>query len=196
MRQCGGVVLVAIRWWFATIERRSNPPGATRTGKDNWMNRAFLTSLLGATLLFAGACKSKPPDKDAIRSGVINYLTSLKTLNVNAMDVIVTQSSVNGNQAQAQVEIRLKNSPPDGPSMKLSYNLEKRGEEWAVVKSQPAGGTMQHPAPGEMPPGGLPPGHPNVNGSAGQTPAGHPDFNGILKSAQPPAQQAPAAAKP
>jgi len=32
-----------------------------------------------------------------------------------------------------------------------------------------------------------------VNGSAGQAPAGHPDFNGILKSAQPPASQAPAA---
>ena len=157
------------------------------------MNRAFLAALLGATLLFAGACKSKPSDKDAIRSGVINYLASLKTLNVDAMDVIVTQTSVNGNQAQAQVEIRLKNSPPDGPSMKLSYNLEKRGEEWAVVKSQPAGGTLQHPAPGEMPPGGMPPGHPNVNGSAGQTPAGHPDFNGILKSAQPAASQAPAA---
>ena len=56
-------------------------------GKEFLMNRAFLAGLLGATLLFAGACKSKPSDKDAIRSGVINYLTSLKTLNVNAMDV-------------------------------------------------------------------------------------------------------------
>lgn len=166
------------------------------SGKEFSMNRAFLAALLGATLLFAGACKSKPDDKEAIRAGIINYLASLKTLNVNAMDVIVTQASVNGNQAQAQVEIRLKNGPPDGASMKLSYNLEKRGEEWAVVKSQPAGGTMQHPAPGEMPPGAMPPGHPNVNGSTGQAPAGHPDFNGILKSAQPPAQQAPAASAP
>lgn len=160
------------------------------------MNRAFLTALLGASLFFTGACKSKPDDKEAIRAGIINYLASLKTLNVNAMDINVTQASMNGNQAQAQVEIRLKNGPPDGASMKLSYNLEKRGGEWAVVKSQPAGGTMQHPAPGEMPASGLPPGHPNVNGSAGQAPAGHPDFNGILKSAQPPAQQTPAAAAP
>ena len=158
------------------------------------MKRASLAALLGAILVFAGACKSKPSDKDAIRSGVLTYLTSLKTLNVNAMDVVVTEASVNGNQAQAQVEIRLKNSPPDGPSMKLSYNLEKRGDEWAVVKSQPAGGTLQHPAPGEMPPGVMPPGHPNVNGAAGQPPAGHPDFNAILKSTQPPAQQPPAAA--
>lgn len=160
------------------------------------MNRAFLAALLGATLLFAGACKSKPSDKDAIRTGVINYLVSLKTLNVNAMDINVTQATVNGNQAQAQVEIRLKNSPPDGASMKLTYNLEKRGDEWAVVKSEPAGGTMQHPAPGQMPSGGMPPGHPNVNGTTGQAPAGHPSFDDILKSAQPPASQAPPASAP
>jgi hypothetical protein len=113
------------------------------------------------------------------------------------MDINVTQATVNGNQAQAQVEIRLKNGPPDGASMKLSYNLEKRGEEWAVVKSQSAGGTMQHPAPGEMPPGGMPPGHPNVNGTTGQAPAGHPSFDDILKSTQPPAPAAsPATTKP
>lgn len=160
------------------------------------MKRAFLAALLGATLLFAGACKSKPDDKEAIRTGVINYLASLKTLNVSAMDINVTQATVNGNQAQAQVEIRLKNSPPDGASMKLTYNLEKRGDEWAVVKSQPAGGTLQHPAPGEMPTGGMPPGHPKVNGSTGQAPAGHPSFDDILKSAQPPASQAPATQAP
>ena len=156
------------------------------------MKRAFFAALLGATLLLAGACKTKPDDKEAIRAGIVKYLGSLNTLNVSAMDINVTQTTVNGSQAQAQVDIRLKNGPPDGPSMKLSYNLEKRQEEWVVVKSQPAGGTMQHPAPGEMPPGGMPPGHPNVNGSVGQTPAGHPDFNGILKSAQPPPAQSPA----
>jgi len=157
------------------------------------MKRAFFAALLGATVLFAGACKPKPDDKEAIRAGVVKYLGSLNTLNVSAMDINVTQATVNGNQAQAQVEIRLKNGPPDGASMKLSYNLEKRGEEWAVVKSQPAGGSFQHPAPGQMPAGGMPPGHPNVNGTTGQAPAGHPDFDDIMKSAQPPASQAPPA---
>ncbi len=157
------------------------------------MKRVFWAALLGATVLFAGACKPKPDDKEAIRAGVIKYLGSLNTLNVSAMDINVTQATVNGNQAQAQVEIRLKNGPPDGASMKLSYNLEKRGEEWAVVKSQPAGGSFQHPAPGQMPAGGMPPGHPNVNGTTGQAPAGHPDFDDIMKSAQPPASQAPRA---
>ncbi len=157
------------------------------------MNRAFLAALLGTTLLFAGACKSKTSNEDAIRTGVINYLVSLKTLNVNNMDVIVTQSTITGNQARAQVEIRLKNSPPDSASMKLAYTLEKRGAEWAVVKSEAAGGTMQHPTPGQMVQGAMPPGHPNINGTAGQAPAGQPDISGILKSAQPPATQAPPA---
>ena len=161
------------------------------------MNRVILASLLGTLLLFANACKSRPDDKEAIRSGITKYLASLNTLNLSAMDINVTQTSINGNQAQAQVEIRLKNGPPDGANMKLSYNLEKRGEEWAVVKSQQAGGTMAHPGPDEMPHGGaMPPGHPNVSGATGQAPPGHPDFNEIKKSAQPPAQQPPAQQPP
>jgi len=161
------------------------------------MNRAFFATLLGALLLFTGACKSKPDDKAAIRNGIIKYLASLNTLNVNAMDIVVTQANINGAQAQAQVDIRLKNSPPDSATMKLSYNLEKHGNEWAVVKSQPAGGNMAHPAPGEMPPNGtMPPGHPSASGSGASSPNVHPDFNQIMQTTQPPAQQQPASQNP
>ena len=81
--------------------------------------------------------------------------------------------------------------------MNLSYNMEKRGDDWVVLKGAPAGGTLQHPAPGDMPSGSgsLPPGHPATGGSpSGQV---HPDFNEIMKSTQPPAQQpAPAPSNP
>jgi hypothetical protein len=155
------------------------------------MNRALLASLLGGLLLFAAACKSKPDDKEAIRDGIIKYLASLNTLNVNAMDIVVTDASINGNQAQVQVDVRAKNGPADGASMKLSYRLERRGEDWAVVKSRARGGSLAHPGLGEMPPGGaMLPGHPNISGSSGQAAAGHPDFNEIMKLAQPPAQHA------
>lgn len=160
------------------------------------MNRAILASLLGALLLCTVACKSrKADDKEAIRQAVVTYLMSLKGLNIPNMDIAVTQYSVNGNQAQAQVEIRAKNSDPSGGMMQLAYNLEKRAGQWVVVKSQPAGGTMQHPGPGEMPPGGnMPPGHPAGNGGTGQPV--HSDLNEIMKSAQPPAQPAPAQPHP
>ena len=156
------------------------------------MNRAFLAALLGALLLCTVACKSqKADDKEAIRLGVVTYLTSLKGLNIPNMDIAVTQYSVNGNQAQAQVEIRAKNGDASGGSMQLAYNLKKRGDQWVVVKSQPAGGTLQHPGPGEIPPGAtMPPGHPDVSGSSAGQPV-HSDLNEIIKSAQPPAQKTP-----
>jgi hypothetical protein len=161
------------------------------------MNRAFFAALLGALLLCTVACKSqKADDKEAIRQGVVTYLTSLKGLNIPNMDIAVTQYSVRGNQAQAQVEIRAKNGDASGGSMQLAYNLEKRGDQWVVVKSQPAGGTLQHPGPGAVPPvATMPPGHPSVSGSSAGQPV-HSDLNEIIKSAQPPAQQTAPSSNP
>ena len=93
------------------------------------MNRALTATLLGALWIVTVGCKSKTDDRDAIRTGVIKYLTSLNMLNINAMDIKVTQATVKGNQAQAQVEIRAKSGDPAGSSMQLNYSLEKRGDE-------------------------------------------------------------------
>jgi hypothetical protein len=145
------------------------------------MHRAFLAALLGTLLLLTGACKSKTDNKDAIRDAVVKHIAGMNGLNVNNMSIVVTQATVNGDKAQANVDIRAKNADPSSPPMQLSYDLQKQGEEWVVLKGQPTGG-MQHPAPG----------HPATGGTSGQMPASHPDFNSILKAAQPPAQQAPA----
>ncbi len=159
------------------------------------MIRRILASWLGVALLFSVACKSKPDDKEAIKAGVIKHLASVQGLNVPNMEVNVTRYSVTGNQATAQVEIRAKSGDNAGGTMNLSYSMEKRADEWVVLKGAPAGGTLQHPAPGEMPSGALPPGHPSTDSSA----AGpvHPDFSEIMKSTQPPPQQsAPAPSNP
>ncbi len=163
------------------------------------MNRAFLAALLGTLLLFTGACKSKTENKDAIRDAVVKHIAAMNGLNVNNMTVVVTQATINGDKAQASVDIRAKNSDPNAPAMQLTYDLQKEGTEWVVLKGQPTGG-MQHPAPGQMPPAGnMPPGHPNISGTSGQVPADHPDFNSIMSTQQPPAQQPsaqPAPAQP
>jgi hypothetical protein len=166
------------------------------------MKRGILATLLGAALLFAAACKSKPNDNEAIRQGVMKHLTALNMLNMTNMDVKITQATVNGNQAQAQVEIRSKAGDPNAAPMQIGYALEKRGEEWVVLKSTGMGGGMQHPGPGEAPPAGstpgaMPPGHPNVTSGAGQNSSGHPDFNAILHNAPSgSSQQAPPPAPP
>lgn len=168
------------------------------------MKRAFLASLLGTLLLLTGACKSKTDNKEAIRAGVVKHIAGMNGLNVNNMTITVTQATINGDKAEANVDIRAKNGDPSAPPMQLVYELQKQGEEWVVIKGQPAGGGMQHPAPGEMPPqGNLPPGHPPTSGTSGQMPANHPDFNSILSTAQPqgqqgqqaPAQQAPSSSQ-
>jgi hypothetical protein len=152
------------------------------------MKRGILALLLVATLLLAVACKPKTNETEAIRAGVIKHLAALNMLNMNAMDVKVTQTTINGNQADAKVEIRSKGGDPNAEPMQIGYSLEKRGEEWVVLKSTGMGGGMQHPGPGEAPPAGstpgaMPPGHPNVNGGSGQTPGTHPDFNAIMNAA-------------
>ncbi len=161
------------------------------------MNRALLAALLGGSLLLTGGCKAKTESKDAIRDGVVKHIAAMNGLNVNNMTITVTKATINGDKAQADVDIRAKNSDPSAPAMQLTYDLQKQGDEWVVLKGQPTGG-MQHPVPGEMPPQGLPPGHPATGGASGQMPPNHPDFNSILNSAQPPAQtqQAPTSQPP
>lgn len=170
------------------------------------MKRGFLAVLLGVMVFFAAACKPKIDEKEAIRAGVVKHLAALNMLDMGKMDVNVTQATINGNQAQAQVEIRAKGGDSAGNAMQIGYAMEKHGEEWVVLKSTGMGGGMQHPGPGEAPPAGtapgaMPPGHPNVTGGSGQTPGTHPDFNAILNSApsqqsNPPVQPAPAPSKP
>src|SRR5215469_3906382 len=162
--------------------------------KETGMKRALLASLLGVALVFASACKSKTDENEAIRAGVMKHLVALNMLNMSNMEVKVTQATINGNQAQAQVEIRSKGGDPNAPPMQIGYVLEKRGEEWVVLKSTGMGGGMQHPGPGEAPgsaPGTMPPGHPNVTTGTGQKGAEHPDFNAILGGAGSSSQQAP-----
>ena len=152
------------------------------------MKRPFWAALLSTFVLLTVGCKSKTDTKDAIRDGVIKHISGMSGLNVNNMTITVTSATVNGDKAQADVDIRAKNGDPSIPAMQLSYELQKQGSEWVVLKGQSTGG-MQHPAPGQMPPQGtLPPGHPSVGSTNGQAPASHPDFNAILNSTQPPAQ--------
>jgi hypothetical protein len=144
-------------------------------------------AVAGLLAIFAG-CKKQVSDADAIRSGINHHLASMKTLNLDAMDMNVTSVSVHGEQAEAQVEFKPKNGPPQGAGMQVSYSLAKQNGEWVVQNTQPLGGAMQHPGPGDtpesstgspsstdsmpnfrdlVPEGGnsnkLPPGHPPIN---------------------------------
>src|SRR5579859_1845941 len=104
-----------------------------------------------AVVAFSSSCKKQESDADAIRSGINQHLAGLKSLNIGAMDMNITNVSVQGDQAQAQVEFKPKSGGPPGAGMQVSYALQKQNGQWIVQTTQPAGGSIQHPAPGENP---------------------------------------------
>jgi hypothetical protein len=149
------------------------------------------------SVILPGGCKQQQSDADAIRAGITQHLTSLNTLNLSAMDMDVNGVAIEGRQAHAQVTFRPKTGAPPGAGMQVAYQLEKRDSAWVVVKTEAAGGMIEHPAANanphaqpspdsmhgslpnfrEMIPsatpatgGTLPPGHPPVDTSAQSKP--------------------------
>lgn len=139
-------------------------------GISKEVRRKFFALALGLSvaLFSAAACKKQASDTDAIRAGILQHLNAVGTLNVSAMDVDLRSVAINGNQAHAEVEFRPKTGDAPGAAMNVSYDLEKRDGAWVVLKTQPRGGTMQHPNPNQNP-------HTNQNVHSGL-----PNFNDIL----------------
>jgi hypothetical protein len=123
----------------------------------------------GLVLLAAlSACNRGNQSKDAIRAGVMDYLsgkTSSLALNMSAMNVEVTNVTFSGNQAEAAVTITPKSAP--GGGMSVNYHLEQEGTKWVVKGRKDAGGTPHGggavPAAGE--PGPVAPGTENPHGA-------------------------------
>jgi hypothetical protein len=153
------------------------------------MKRTVLYSTLLVTLVFFGGCNKQENDADGIRAAINQHLASLKTLNLSAMDMNVMSFTVQDSQAHAHVEFRPKTGAPQGAGMQVEYSLSRQDGKWTVQSSQPAGGAIQHPGPGQNPHtnsaapatgdfpnfsdlvhgqsrNSLPPGHPPVNGDA------------------------------
>jgi len=114
------------------------------------MKRLVLALVVAAGLLGPSACRKQASDSAAIRSGILQHLNAIGTLNMSAMVMDVRSLSVNGNQAHAEVEFRPKTGGAPGTGMQVAYNLEKREGTWVVLKTQPRG-MFQHPDPNQNP---------------------------------------------
>ena len=110
-------------------------------------SRKWKTTLAMALLFVAAnGCKKQPTDAEAIRTGITQHLRALNTLNLNAMDMDVSNLSIQGLQARAQVTFRPKAGAPPGAQMQVAYQLEKRDSGWSVVKTEAVGGAIELPA--------------------------------------------------
>ena len=145
------------------------------------MKRAAFLVALGLVAL-VGGCAKPPSDADAVRAGINQHLAGLKTINLSAMDMEVLNVSIQGNQAQAQVEFRPKTGAPAGAGMQVSYALAKQNGVWVVQTTQPMGGSIQHPGPGENPhvtPGMTTPGVPTSGAPSGAPSSNSPNSTSL-----------------
>jgi hypothetical protein len=130
------------------------------------MNRRSWTCVMIVLIALISGCKKPVNDQDAIRASIERHLSGVSGLNLSAMNRVVKQVSINGDNATAVVEFQLK----DGSTgMQVGYTLERKGADWNVVQSKPLGMPdmpgMGMPGAGAPNGGGnsMPPGHPAVN---------------------------------
>jgi hypothetical protein len=153
--------------------------------------RPTLIAAIAVSLVLLAGCNKDLQNQDAVRQGVMSYLS--KRSDLLAMDVSVTSVAFQKDEATAQVHFQAKGNSSPAAGMTMQYALERKDGQW-VVKGR-TGASAAHgagasgvnmPPPGEgtspgsldgMPhiatPGGagsngLPPGHPAVPDSTGQ----------------------------
>jgi hypothetical protein len=110
-----------------------------------------LVSLLFIFLVLAG-CNRGIQNKDAVRQGVLDYLSKRTDLSMGGMTVDVTNVSFQDNRADAQVTFLPKEGPPGG-GMTMRYTLEQKDNSWVVVGKADSGRNPHAGAAAAVPPG-------------------------------------------
>jgi hypothetical protein len=117
-------------------------------------------------------CHSNMQNEDAVKRGVMDYLSTRQGLNVASMNVAVASMVFRQNEVDATVTFSPRDSGSAQP-LSIHYLLERKGDRWVVKPRVDAGqsphgmGANPHaggmPVPqGGRPTGALPPGHPAV----------------------------------
>jgi len=77
-----------------------------------------------------------------VTQAVQEHLRDNKGINMSAMDMTVDSVTVDGDHAQANATFKVKGG---GATMAMVYSLERHGDGWLVLKSQPSNGEFVHP---------------------------------------------------
>jgi hypothetical protein len=137
--------------------------------------KLYYVFFVPALLLFGCGRANQTPD--AVRQGVLDYLSKRSDLDLSSMQIDVTAVSFRQNEADATVAFRPKGATASA-GMQMRYTLERQGNRWVVKgRGQSPAGAMPHganmpqtPGMGSMPGGQLPPGHPPMGAPKSETP--------------------------
>jgi hypothetical protein len=156
---------------------------------------AIAVAVASLSIALLSGCKKDIENDDAVRQGIMNYLS--KRPDLLSMDVNVTSVAYRQDEATATVKFQAKGNNSPGASMTMQYVMERKGNEWNVKgraganehganglpQDAPAGGSIGA-MPNTAPPStAMPPGHPSVGTGApgaaptGALPPGHPPIS-------------------
>lgn len=117
-----------------------------------------------------GGCRKNLQTNDAVRQGIMNYLSQNKNLSLNMMDIELKQVTFRDKEADAVVVFKPKGGDA-ASGMSMRYTLERQDSGWVVKKKADSGAhgataTPMAPIPLPTPSGALPPGHPPMGAGA------------------------------
>jgi hypothetical protein len=134
-------------------------------------NQSVRSILPLVVCLTLAGCHSNIQNEDAVKRGVMDYLSTRQGLNIASMNVSIGSMAFRQNEVDATVLFTPKGSDTAQP-MSIPYTLERKGDRW-VVKPRASAGQSPHGAMGANPHGGM--GMPESgDGPAGALPPGHP----------------------
>jgi hypothetical protein len=118
-------------------------------------------TLLPILIISLAGCGKNIQTKEAVREGVVKYLSTRSGLSVSGMEIDIASVNFKGNEAEAMVSFKPKGGSA-AAGMQMRYTLEKKGNEW-VVKGKADSGSQHGAAAmpeGAAPKSDLPPDHP------------------------------------
>ncbi len=147
-----------------------------RPVKFHGYNRSVRNACLLLMLVVLAGCNRGIENKEAVRQGVVDYLSGRTNLNISSMTVDVTSVVFRNDEAEAVVRFAAKGSNDPSQGMEMRYTLEKKGSRW-VVKHRADSGKNPHGGSGMNPHGGagemsMP--MPGAGAGGSQLPPGHP----------------------
>jgi hypothetical protein len=134
--------------------------------------KRYLVALALLSSFCLAGCQKDIQTKDAVRQGVLTYLTQNKNLSVKSMDIEVTQVTFRDKEADAVVMFKPKGGDA-ASGMSMRYTLERQGSAWVVKKKADSGshGATAPMGSGSMP---MPSGAMPMPSAGGTMPPGHP----------------------
>ncbi len=116
-------------------------------------------------VLLAG-CQQATSINEQVHEAIAEHVANRGDIDASRMTIEVETVSVQGDQAEAEVIFRSRDTPES--RMNFHYELRREDGRWQVESGRPT--AVGSPHPGGSPEGGmpLPEGHPPVGGGQGE----------------------------